>query len=223
MSAPPIPTADEALRVVLVDDHPLFRSGLHATIERAHGLAVAAEAASGEELLALLGTTRCDVVLMDLRMPGLGGLEATRRVTAMPDAPAVVVLTMVEDDDAVVAALRAGAHGYLLKGADADEVVAAVRLVAAGGVVMGPAVATRLLGHLARPRPEPRPPFPELTERERQVLELLACGRSTAGIAAELALSTKTVRNYLSSTYAKLQVTDRYEAIARARGHGLGR
>lgn len=213
----------DALRVVLVDDHPLFLSGLRAMVQRAPGVVWSGDAGTGEDALELLSATACDVVLMDLRMPGIGGLAATRQLLARPAAPAVIVLTMAEDDASVFAALRAGARGYLLKGADEDEILAAVRLVASGGVVLGPAVAARMIDHLDRPAPVPDLPFPELTAQERRVLELLATGRPTAGIATELSLSTKTVRNYLSSTYAKLQVTDRYEAIARARESGLGR
>ena len=212
----------DPLRVVLVDDHPLFRSGLRAMTARAEGVTCAGEADSGEAALALLATRTCDVVLMDLRMPGIGGLEATRRLLERPDPPAVVVLTMAEDDESVFAALRAGARCYLLKGADEAEILAALRLVASGGVILGPAVAARMLDHLGRSA-MPDVPFPELTAQERRVLELLAAGRSTAAIATSMSLSTKTVRNYLSSTYAKLHVADRYEAAEKARERGLGR
>ncbi|MDL5154911.1 response regulator [Actinomycetospora termitidis] len=207
------------VRVLVVDDHPLYRSGLQAMVDRVEGIECAGAAASGEEALERITEVACDVVLLDLRMPGIGGLETCRRLLALPEAPAVVVLTMVEEDASVVAALRAGARGYLLKGADEAEILAALRLVTAGGTVLGPAVTPT---SLARGADVDRA-FPELTEQEQRVLELLAAGRPTAGIAAELSLSTKTVRNYLSATYAKLQVTDRYAAIARARERGLGR
>ncbi|GAA4922253.1 LuxR family two component transcriptional regulator [Actinomycetospora succinea] len=210
------------LRLVLVDDHPLYRSGLRAMTERTAGLACVGEASSGEDALALLAGTACDVVLMDLRMPGMGGVEATRQIAAGEAPPAVLVLTMVEDDEAVLAALRAGARGYVLKGADSDELSAAVSVVAHGGLAVGTAAAAGLVARLDDDR-GPAAPFPDLTTQERRVLALLAKGRSTAGIAAELSLSSKTVRNYLSSTYAKLAVTDRFAAIARAREHGLGR
>ena len=210
------------VRVVLVDDHPLYRSGLRAMTERTPHLDCVGEAGSGEDALALLADTACDVVLMDLRMPGMGGVEATRRVASSADAPAVLVLTMVEDDEAVLAALRAGARGYVLKGADSEELMAAVAVVAHGGVVVGPSAAAGLLTRVTDDRARPEP-FPGLTTQERRVLELLARGLSTAGIADTLSLSAKTVRNYLSSTYAKLGVPDRYDAIARAREQGLGR
>jgi DNA-binding NarL/FixJ family response regulator len=212
----------EPLRIVLADDHPLYRSGVRAVVERTAGMVWAGEATSGEEVLDLLDRVGADVVLMDLRMPGIGGLEATRRLLARPDPPAVLVLTMIDDDDAVSAALRTGARGYLLKGADEEEIVAAVRLVARGGAVIGAAVAGALRSRFDGADTPPSP-FPELTAQERRVLQLLAAGRSTAGIATDLHLSTKTVRNHLSSTYAKLHVADRWEAIARAREQGWGR
>ncbi|HWN26181.1 MAG TPA: response regulator transcription factor [Actinomycetospora sp.] len=210
------------VRLVLVDDHPLYRSGLRAMAERTPGLRCVGEAASGEDALSLLAETTCDVVLMDLRMPGMGGVEATRRLAAEEAPPAVLVLTMVEDDEAVLAALRAGARGYVLKGADSDELLAAISVVAHGGVAVGPVAAAGLLTRVTDDR-RPAEPFADLTDRERRVLDLLASGLSTAGIAGALSLSSKTVRNYLSSTYAKLGVVDRYEAIARAREQGLGR
>ncbi|MCD2186405.1 response regulator transcription factor [Actinomycetospora soli] len=208
-----------AVRVLVVDDHPLFRSGLRAMIDRVDGVECAGVAASGEEALDLAGSVEVDVVLLDLRMPGIGGLETCRLLLARPDPPAVVVLTMVEEDVSVAAALRAGARGYLLKGADEAEILAALALAVAGGTVLGPAVPVGALDHGG----SAAGPFPELSERERRVLDLLAAGRPTAGIAAELSLSTKTVRNYLSAVYAKLQVEDRYAAIALARARGLGR
>ncbi|MEJ2870018.1 response regulator transcription factor [Actinomycetospora sp. OC33-EN08] len=207
------------MRVLVVDDHPLYRSGLRTMVERVAGFECAGVAASGEEALERYAATGCDVVLLDLRMPGIGGLETCRRLLAHPDPPAVVVLTMVEEDSSVVAALRAGARGYLLKGADEAEILAALRLVAAGGTVLGPAVAAASLARA----PAADRPFPELTDQEQRVLELLAAGRPTTGIADQLSLSAKTVRNYLSAIYAKLQVDDRYGAIAVARERGLGR
>lgn len=210
------------VRVALADDHPLFLSGLCALVERTDGLELAGAARDGEGVVELVASVGCDVALVDLRMPGVDGVEATRRIAAAPGAPAVVVLTMVEDGEALSAAVAAGARGYVLKGADSAEIVAAVRTAAAGGVVFGAAVAARVLDRL-RTTAGAAPVLPQLAEQERRVLDLLAGGRPTSAIAVELALAPKTVRNYLSNAYAKLGVADRYEAIALARRHGLGR
>ena len=209
------------LRVVVADDHPVFRSGLRLLLEDL-GVEVVAEAADGSAAGELALEHRPDVVLLDLQMPGVTGLEATRRLADAAPEVRVLVLTMVEDDDTLFAALRAGAAGYLLKGAGPDEIDRAVRGVAAGDAVYGVGVAERLrrmfvTGPVAAPVA-----FPQLVERERDVLALMAAGASNPEIASRLFLSDKTVRNYVSSIFAKLGVRDRAQAIVRAREAGLG-
>lgn len=208
------------LRVLLVDDHPVFRSGLRGVLDRMVGATVVGEAGDGSTAVRLAADLVPDIVLMDLHMPGISGVDATRLITAANPDVAVVVLTMLEDDGSVFAALRAGARGYLLKGVGETEIEAALRVVATGGVVFGPTVASRMLVHFAA-RPPRAGPFPQLTERETEVLRLVAHGRSNVAIAAELHLSHQTVRNYVSSVFAKLHVADRAEAIVRARDSGL--
>lgn len=210
------------LRVVVVDDHPAFRIGLAGMLSTVDSIELVGDASDGHEAIERVRELRPDVVLMDLHMPGLGGIEATKKVTADEDGPAVVVLTMVEDDDALLAAMRAGASGYLLKGADKDDVVRAVHAAAAGEVIFGNRVANGIRSLLAVPRPPAsRRAFPELTEREIEVLDLIARGMRNADIAAELDVSEKTVRNHVSNIFSKLGV-DRNEAIIRARDAGLG-
>lgn len=213
----------DPIRVLITDDHPLFRSGLRSLLESVADMEVVGEAASGDEAVALARSCAPDVVVMDLAMPGLGGIEATRRVLeATPDVH-VLVMTMQEDDEAVFAALRAGALGYLLKGAVQEETLRAIRAVANGEALLGPGVAERLQGYLtARPAAEPADAFPQLTEREVEVLQLLAERRTNAEIAAALFLSQKTVRNYVSAILDKLQVADRAEARLVARAAGIG-
>ena len=203
------------LRVVVVDDHPVFREGLRAVLSAADGLELAGEAASGEEGLALLETTDADVVLMDVQMPGIGGLEATRRLAPRV---AVIVLTMSEDDATLAAAMAAGARGYLVKGAPPEAVTDAVRAVARGESVFGAAVAERVRAQLARGG---APAFPELSGRERDVLRLLGAGLTNAAIAERLVLAPKSVRNLVSSVLSKLGAVDRHDAAERARRAGL--
>jgi DNA-binding NarL/FixJ family response regulator len=211
-----------ALRVVVADDHPVFRDGL-AMILRERGIEVVAEAAEGQEAIEAVAACRPDVVLMDLAMSGMGGIEATRRVLAGHPAVAVLVLTMSEDDDSLFAALRAGARGYLLKGASADDIARAVVTVARGETVLGARVSARVLeaargGVLLGAAV----PFPRLTAREREVLELVARGYQNARVAHHLGLSEKTVRNHISAILAKLPAATRAEAVALARDEGLG-
>ena len=214
------------VRVAVVDDHAILREGLVALLSALEGIEVVGSAADGRAALHLVAETSPDVVVMDIQMPVLDGIEATRFVTARHPGTRVVMLTMNEDDDTVLSALRAGASGYLLKGSGADEVLNAVRAAAAGGMVFGASLAGRvadLFARGARPEAPPTAAFPELTDRERSVLELLAAGRSNDAIAAELYLSSKTVRNAVSGIYAKLHAPDRAAAIIKAREAGLGR
>ena len=200
-------------RVLVVDDHPLFRDGLTGLLATVPDIEVVGTAADGDSAVRHSAELAPDVVLMDLTMPGLPGLEAIRRIVALDPAPAVLVLTMVDDDDTVTAAMRIGARGYLLKGAVQEEVLAAVRTVAAGGAVIGAGAAR---GFLAGGRG----PAADLTAREAEVLALLADGRSNAEIGRELGVSLKTVQNHVSHVLAKLQVRDRTQAALRMRGLG---
>jgi DNA-binding NarL/FixJ family response regulator len=210
------------LRVLIADDHPVVRGGLRALIDSLEGLEVVGEAADGAAAVREAQLLRPDVVLMDVRMPGLDGVEATRRIRASVPETAVLVLTMYDDDATVFTAMQAGARGYLLKGAEQDDIVAAIRAVVAGQAIFGPGVAARVLGYFASPPTAQTDAFPELTDREREILDLLASGRRTAQIASQLHLSPKTVSNHLTSIFAKLEVADRTAAIIRAREGGLG-
>ncbi|MBE3010110.1 response regulator transcription factor [Microbispora sp. NEAU-D428] len=211
----------EPIRVLLVDDHAAFRAGLRALLRPVEEMEVADEAASGEQALALLPRVQPDVVLMDLAMPGMGGVAATERITRDNPHVRVLVLSMADDDDAVFAAVRAGARGYVLKGARRAELVRAIRAVAEGEAIFGPALAGRLMGYFSDLARKPEPRFPELTPREREILGLVAGHLTNVQIAARLGLSQKTVRNHVSSIFAKLRVADRAEAIMRARESGL--
>jgi DNA-binding NarL/FixJ family response regulator len=211
------------IRVLIADDHPAFRGGLRALLATADDIAVVGEAASGLDVVAAAERLQPDVVLMDVNMPGIDGVEASRRIVDASPHMAVLVLTMHDDDETVFEAVRAGARGYLLKGAQRAELVRAIRSVASGEAIFGPGVARRLMAYFARPVPIVDPAaFPELTDREREILELIAQGRSNADITALLVLSPKTVRNHVSNIFGKLQVRDRSEAIVRAREAGMG-
>lgn len=210
------------IQVLIADDHALFRYGMRAMLLSEDGFGVAGEAATGEEAVALAAELAPDVVLMDIQMPGINGIEATRRIVERDPGVGVVVVTMFEEDDSVFAAMRAGARGYVLKGADADEVVKVVRAVAGGEAHFGPEIARRLMGFFSAPKPGAPEAFPELTEREREVLDLVARGLGNAEIARRLHLSEKTVRNHVSHVFVKLRVADRSQAIVRAREAGLG-
>jgi DNA-binding NarL/FixJ family response regulator len=200
-------------RVLVVDDHPLFRDGLVALLSSLDDVEVVAAVADGEQALARVGAGDVDVVLMDLNLPGMSGVEATSSIAAEPDAPAVLVVTMVDDDDTVLAAMRSGARGYVLKGATGEDIAAAVRTVSGGGAVFGAGVARRVLELTAASnRPARGAAAHDLTEREAEVLELLADGHSNAQIARQLDLSHKTVQNYVSRILDKLQVRDRTQA-----------
>ncbi len=210
-------------RVLIADDHPLVRQGLRAVLDSTDDLEVVGEAADGPEAVTLALEESPDVVLLDLQMPGLHGIEAMRQILARRPSTAVLVLTMFEEDDTVFAAVGAGAAGYLLKGADGIDIVSAVRSVAAGHAVFGPTLAQRLRTWFAAPRAVADVPFPELSDREREILDELAAGRSNAEIGQRLNLSTKTVANNVSRILNKLQITQRSQAIVRARDAGLGR
>jgi DNA-binding NarL/FixJ family response regulator len=209
------------VRVVLADDHPMYRFGLRAVLDASPEVEVVGEAADGAELLALVGRCAPDVVLTDLSMPRLSGMAAIDELTRRRPGLGVLVLTMHEDDASLFGALRAGARGYLLKGAHREEIVRAVLAVAGGDAVYGGAVARRVADALTG-RASHSPVFPELTGREREVLELLAAGLPTGQIARRLALSDKTVRNHVSAVLTKLQVPARAAAVARAREEGMG-
>jgi DNA-binding NarL/FixJ family response regulator len=213
-------TRSASLRVVIVDDHPVFRRGLRALLEAA-GIQVVAEAADGRAALDAVPAHHPDLVLMDLHLPGINGIDVTRRLVRELDVR-ICVLTMFDDDDSVFAAMRAGALGYLLKGADQEQILRAVQAVAAGEALFGPLVARRMQAFFASGGDLRAVPFPELTPREREVLELLAAGQDNAAIASRLGVSTKTIRNSVSSIFAKLRVADRAQAMIRAREAGLG-
>jgi len=215
-------TAPEPLRILLADDHAAFRSGLAVLLGTIPDFEIVAEAGTGEEAVARAAATQPDLVVMDLNMPGIDGIEATRRIVATSPHIAVLVVSMYEADDQVFGALKAGARGYLLKGADRGELVRAIRSVASGEAIFGPAIARRLVAFFtARPAVEATA-FPELTEREREILDMVARGLNNTEITARLVLSPKTVRNHISNIFSKLQVADRAQAIVRAREAGLG-
>ena len=215
-------SGDGPIRVMIVDDHPVYRDGLASLLDPLAEVDVVARASDGAEAVALAAELRPDVVVMDVQMPVLNGIDATRTITAAAPEVGVLVLTMGEDDGTVLAALRAGARGYLRKGAEQDEIVRAVTTVHGGGVVFGASLAARI-AEVLTPTARPERPFPELTERETEVLDLIAAGRSNGQIAQTLFLSPKTIRNNITSILAKLQATDRSEVIVRARDAGLGR
>jgi DNA-binding NarL/FixJ family response regulator len=211
------------IRVLIADDHPLFRDGLRALLNSIPHPEVVGEAATGQEVLSLVAALQPDVILMDIQMPELNGIEAMQRILeANPDI-SIIILTMFEDDDLVLAAMQAGARGYLLKGADQTEILRAIGAAAHGEALFGADISRRLTSLFSASRlAAPPPPFPELTEREREILDLIAQGLNNTEIAEWLTLSPKTVRNHISNIFNKLQVTDRARAIVQAREAGLG-
>jgi DNA-binding NarL/FixJ family response regulator len=214
---------EDTVRVLIADDHPLFREGMHGRLDRVSDIAVVGEAASGEEAVELAKELEPHVVLMDIKMPGLNGIEATREILRASPRVGVLMLTMFEDDDSLFAAMRAGAKGYLLKDSGGEGVVNAIRAVTSGEAVFGPGVAERIIGFFSVPRSAaPQRAFPELTEREEGVLSLVAQGKSNQEIARQLFVSLKTVRNHVSHILLKLQVADRAQAVIRARDAGMG-
>ncbi|MFL5803632.1 MAG: response regulator [Roseiflexaceae bacterium] len=211
----------EPLHVLIADDHPVFRDGMRALIASLPELEMVGAATTGDEAIALAATLQPDVVLMDLKMPGGGGIAATRQILDTSPHIRILVVTMFEDDESVFAALRAGARGYILKGANPTEIVRAIEAVGNGEAIFSPAIAQRLLDFFAAPRPAVLP-FPDLTEREREILILIVQGHTNQAIAARLVVSLKTVRNHVSNIFSKLQVADRAHAILRGREAGLG-
>jgi DNA-binding NarL/FixJ family response regulator len=216
----------DQIQLLIADDHQPFRAGLRALLLSAPDIAVVAEAGTGDEAIELAGRHQPDVILMDINMPGVNGIEATRRILHTSPHISVLMITMFEDDDSVFAALRAGARGYLLKGALKAEILRAIRGVSSGEAIFGPAVARRLMQFFSAARPAAASPleqaFPELTDREREILALIAQHITNPEIAERLHLSHKTVRNHVSNIFSKLQVVDRAQAIIRAREAGLG-
>jgi DNA-binding NarL/FixJ family response regulator len=211
------------IRVLIADDHPLFRDGLRALLNSIPQTQLVGEAANGEEVLKLATTLQPDVILMDIQMPGVNGVDATRLILRANPGIGIIALTMFEDDDLVFAALRAGARGYILKGADQTEILRAIGAAVRGEALFGAPIAKRLARFFSASKSSPpAPAFPELTEREREVLDLIAQGFSNSEIAEQFVLSPRTVRNHISSIFSKLQVTDRARAIVLAREAGLG-
>lgn len=211
------------IRILIADDHPVFRFGLRALLGTDPNTVVVGEATTGDEAVTLASELQPDVILMDINMPGINGIEATRQILRTNPAIGILVITMF-DNDSVFAAMRAGARGYLLKGAEGEETLRAIRAVANGEAIFSPAIAERLTHYFAAPATASRSvQFPELTEREHEILTLIAQGLTNTTIAERLFLSPKTVRNHVSNVFSKLQVADRAQAIIRAREAGLGR
>ena len=213
----------ETLRILVAEDHPLFRKGMISLLSSVPEFEVVGEAATGEEAVERAADLQPDVILMDLQMPEVNGIEATRRILQESPSVRILIVTLFEDDDSVFMALRAGARGYVLKDADEEEMVHAIQAVSRGEAIFSPAIATRVLAYFAAPGPVASPQvFPTLTDREREILNLIAQGHPNPAIARQLSLSTKTVGNYVSNIFTKLQVADRAQAIIRAREAGLG-
>lgn len=212
----------DSIRVLIVDDHAPFREGLRALLSSVPDMSVVGEAESGEAAIQSAAKLQPDVILMDIQMPNMNGIEATRQIYQSSPHIGVIVLTMFEDDDSVFAAMRAGARGYLLKGADQAEILRAIHSVKSGEAMFGPAIARRLISFFNQVQPQAQNPFPQLTDREREILDMIARGMNNTEIASAFTLSPKTVRNHVSNIFNKLQVADRAQAIIRARDAGLG-
>jgi DNA-binding NarL/FixJ family response regulator len=215
--------AAEPLSVLVADDHPFFRDGLRSLLASSPDTELIGEASTGEEVISLAAELQPDVILMDVQMPGMDGIEATRRIVEDNPNVRVLIVTMFEDDGTVFRAMRAGARGYMLKGANYAEMLRAIRAIGNGEAIFSPQVAVRLTDYFASIRPAAQPQvFPELSDREREILDLIAQGQKNPEIAKHLYLSPKTVRNHVSNVLSKLQVADRTQAIIRAREAGLG-
>ncbi len=209
----------DSIRILIADDHTLFRDGVRALLHSIPEFQVVGEAATGEQVIQQAHALQPDVILMDLQMPSVNGIEATRRIVQTSPHIGIIVVTMFQDDDSVFAAMRAGARGYILKGADQEEMLRAIRAAANGEALFGPEIAKRLMNFFSGIKPPQI--FPELTERERELLQLIAQGFNNAEIADKLFLAPKTVRNHISNIFSKLQVADRAQAIIKARDAGL--
>ena len=210
------------IRILIADDHPLFRDGMHGLLDSVPDTEVVGEATSGEEVISQAAILQPDVILMDIKMPGTNGIAATREILAASPHIAILMVTMLEYDASLFAAMRSGAKGYILKGANQAEMLLAIRAVAGGEVIFGPRIARRLLGFFATFKPAAPRIFPELSERETELLALMAQGQSNQEIADHLGVTLKTVRNHVSNIFSKLQVADRAQAVIRAREAGLG-
>jgi len=210
------------IRVLIADDHPVFRFGLRTLLKADPTLEIVGEATNGKEAIAQASELSPDVILMDLNMPGMNGIQAIRRILTDHPEVHILVLTMFDDDDSVFAAMRAGARGYLLKGAEGGEMLQAIHVVSTGEAIFSPSIAQRLMQYFGASRPRGADqPFPDLTEREREVLALIAQGYTNQAIAERLEITPKTVRNHISAIFSKLQVTSRLEAIMRAKDAGM--
>ena len=215
---------ERTIRVLIADDHAVYRWGLRTLLDSEPDTEVVGEASTGKEVVERAAEIRPDAILMDIQMPGINGIEATRRIIEANQQIGVVILTMYEDDDSVFSAMRAGARGYVLKGAHPSQILKVLRAVASGGAYFGPEIARRLMNFFSAPKPaSPVEAFPELTSREVEILDLIAQGHTNPKIAARLYVSPNTVRNHISHIFEKLQVADRAHAIVRAREAGLGR
>jgi DNA-binding NarL/FixJ family response regulator len=213
----------DQIRILIADDHPLFRDGLRGLLDSVADMEVVGEAADGEAAIQAAASLQPDVILMDIKMPAMNGLQAMRAILDTSPHIAVLVVSMLEDDDSIFAAMRSGARGYLPKGAGQAEMLRAIRAVANGEAIFGPGIAQRLLNFFSPAHPPVVPRlFPELTERETEILALIANGYTNEAIAERLVLSLKTVRNHVSNIFSKLQVTDRAQAVLRAHEAGLG-
>ena len=214
------------ISVLVANDHPVFRRGMRAILGAEPDTELVGEATDGEEAVARALELRPDVILMDLNMPNVNGIEATRRILDANPETAILMLTMFEDDKSILAAMRAGAHGYVLKGADGAETLRAIHAAASGQAIFSPTITRRLTEYFATPGGDSKASsvkaFPNLTERERAILSLMAEGYTNNAIASQLYLSPKTVRNYVSSIFTKLELSDRSQAIVHAREAGLG-
>lgn len=211
------------IRILIADDHPLFREGLRGLLDSVEDTEVVGEATTGAEAIKEAATLQPDVILMDIKMPGINGIAATRQILASSPHISILMVTMLEEDEAIFAAMRAGARGYVLKGANQAEMLRALRAVANGEAIFSQGIAQRLLGFFSAARSSiPAPVFPELSARERELLTLMAQGRTNQEIADQLGLTLKTVQNHVSNIFGKLQVVDRAQAVIRAREAGLG-